>query len=93
MCDDSIREDNMNNVANGESCHLLAISKQVKETNCFLTPPPAQSNTQGRPTWVEEIFKKLRLIDQKLSKFNDMSEKITDVIKKVDTVEENNRGG
>lgn len=39
MCvDDSIREDNMNFVANGESCHLLAISEQVKEKNCFLTP-------------------------------------------------------
>lgn len=31
MCvDDSIRDDNIKNVANGESCHLLALSEQVK---------------------------------------------------------------
>lgn len=87
--DDSIRKDNMNKVANGETCHLLAVSVQVKETNYFLTPSPAHSNTQGRPTWVEEIFQnfqKLLLIDQKLSKFNEFSEKIADVIKKVDVV-------
>lgn len=40
MCvDDYNRVNNMNKVANGESCHLLA-SEQVKETDCFFMPPP-----------------------------------------------------
>lgn len=37
--DDYNRENNMNKVANGESCHLLA-SEQVKETDCFFMPRP-----------------------------------------------------
>lgn len=50
MCvDDLIREDNMSNVAIGESCHLLAtcISEQVKETVSLCHPC---SFEHARPT-------------------------------------------
>lgn len=63
MCvDDSIREDNMNNVANDESCHLLAIGGQVKETISFLTPPLVIRTRKADQTWSRTIFKSYALL-------------------------------
>lgn len=52
--DDYNRENNMNKVANGESCHLLA-SEQVKETDCFFMPPPPKLSNSLKQVKADDI--------------------------------------
>lgn len=73
--------------ASGECCYLGPIKESDSELHNLLLPPPAHSNTPSRPDWVEEIFKKLVHIDEKLSKVNEINEKLSVVVERVNTFE------
>mgnify|MGYP005957350767 CR=1 FL=1 len=65
------REGSERSVINdGESRHLLTLNDEVIETESFLRPPPAHSNTLNRPDWVNEIFTRLLHIEQNIEKIS-----------------------
>lgn len=71
----------------GESRHLLTLNDEVIETESFLRPPPAHSNTLNRPDWVNEIFTRLLHIEQKIEKFNQISASVAALTQRVNSVE------
>lgn len=74
-------------INDGESRHLLTLNDEVIETESFLRPPPAHSNTLNRPDWVNKIFTRLLHIEQKIEKFNQISASVAALTQSVNSVE------